>query len=60
MHEGFHCLCGLLSAGSVLYNNFPNKKVPQGTPSSSFLSIQERKDLFRKKNFASSNWYSPL
>lgn len=24
MHEGFHCLCGLLSASTVLYNNFPN------------------------------------
>mmetsp|Transcript_4349 Transcript_4349/g.7319 ORF Transcript_4349/g.7319 Transcript_4349/m.7319 type:complete len:595 (+) Transcript_4349:140-1924(+) len=23
-HEGFHCLCGLISAGTVLYNNFPN------------------------------------
>lgn len=25
MHEGFHCLCGLTSASTVLYNNFPNK-----------------------------------
>jgi len=25
MHEGFHCLCGLISASTVLYNNFPNK-----------------------------------
>ena len=24
MHEGFHCLCGLMSASTVLYNNFPN------------------------------------
>jgi hypothetical protein len=24
MHEGFHCLCGLVSASAVLYNNFPN------------------------------------
>jgi hypothetical protein len=24
MHEGFHCLCGLTSASTVLYNNFPN------------------------------------
>jgi hypothetical protein len=24
MHEGFHCLCGLLSASTVLYTNFPN------------------------------------
>jgi len=23
-HEGFHCLCGLISASTVLYNNFPN------------------------------------
>lgn len=23
-HEGFHCLCGLTSAATVLYNNFPN------------------------------------
>lgn len=23
-HEGFHCLCGLVSAGTVLYNNFPD------------------------------------
>ena len=23
-HEGLHCLCGLISAGTVLYNNFPN------------------------------------
>jgi hypothetical protein len=27
MHEGFHCLCGLLSASTVLYNNFPNSAV---------------------------------
>ncbi|KAG7349450.1 peroxisomal biogenesis factor 11 PEX11 [Nitzschia inconspicua] len=25
-HEGFHCLCGLISAGTVLYNNFPDAK----------------------------------
>lgn len=24
MHEGFHCLCGLMSASTVIYNNFPN------------------------------------
>ena len=24
LHEGFHCLCGLTSASTVLYNNFPN------------------------------------
>jgi len=24
MHEGFHCLCGLVSASTVIYNNFPN------------------------------------
>jgi len=24
MHEGFHCLCGLVSASTVMYNNFPN------------------------------------
>ena len=23
-HEGLHCLCGLISAGTVLYNNFPD------------------------------------
>ena len=23
-HEGFHCLCGLISASTVLYNNFSN------------------------------------
>lgn len=23
-HEGLHCLCGLLSAATVLYNNFPD------------------------------------
>eukprot|EP00970_Alexandrium_tamarense_P004158 scaffold695_cov196-Alexandrium_tamarense.AAC.20 len=23
-HEGLHCLCGLTSASTVLYNNFPN------------------------------------
>jgi hypothetical protein len=23
-HEGFHCLCGLISASTVLYSNFPN------------------------------------
>ena len=23
-HEGLHCLCGLISASTVLYNNFPN------------------------------------
>ena len=23
-HEGLHCLCGLVSASTVLYNNFPN------------------------------------
>ncbi|GKY93337.1 hypothetical protein MPSEU_000301300 [Mayamaea pseudoterrestris] len=26
MHEGFHCLCGLTSAATVLYNNFPDAK----------------------------------
>jgi len=25
-HEGLHCLGGLVSAGTVLYNNFPNAK----------------------------------
>eukprot|EP00980_Cylindrotheca_fusiformis_P027112 scaffold18886_cov108-Cylindrotheca_fusiformis.AAC.3 len=25
-HEGFHCLCGLISAGTVIYNNFPDSK----------------------------------
>lgn len=24
MNEGFHCVCGLLSASTVLYNNFPS------------------------------------
>jgi hypothetical protein len=24
MNEGFHCLCGLVSASTVLYSNFPN------------------------------------
>jgi Peroxisomal biogenesis factor 11 (PEX11) len=24
-HEGLHCVCGLVSAGTVLFNNFPNK-----------------------------------
>jgi hypothetical protein len=24
MHEGLHCLCGLISASTVIYNNFPN------------------------------------
>jgi hypothetical protein len=24
MHEGLHCLCGLISATTVIYNNFPN------------------------------------
>jgi Peroxisomal biogenesis factor 11 (PEX11) len=24
MHEGLHCLCGLISAATVLYNNFPD------------------------------------
>jgi hypothetical protein len=23
MHEGFHCLFGLISASAVLYNNYP-------------------------------------
>ncbi|KAL7426378.1 hypothetical protein ACHAXM_000427, partial [Skeletonema potamos] len=23
-HEGLHCLCGLISASTVLYSNFPN------------------------------------
>jgi len=26
MHEGFHCMLGLISASTVLYNNFPNVK----------------------------------
>lgn len=26
MHEGFHCLCGLTSASTVIYNSWPNKK----------------------------------
>ena len=25
-YEGFHCMCGLISAGTVLYNNFPDAK----------------------------------
>ena len=25
-HEGFHCLCGLISASTVIYNNFPDAK----------------------------------
>jgi hypothetical protein len=25
-HEGFHCVCGLISAGTVVYNNFPDAK----------------------------------
>lgn len=25
-HEGLHCLCGLTSAATVLYNNYPNAK----------------------------------
>lgn len=29
MHEGFHCLCGLVSAGTVLYANYPTTT---GTP----------------------------
>ena len=24
MHEGFHCLCGIVSASAVLYANYPN------------------------------------
>lgn len=24
LHEGLHCLCGLISASTVLYSNFPN------------------------------------
>ena len=24
-HEGLHCVCGLVSAGTVLFNNFPDK-----------------------------------
>jgi hypothetical protein len=24
MNEGFHCLCGIVSASTVLYSNFPN------------------------------------
>jgi Peroxisomal biogenesis factor 11 (PEX11) len=27
MNEGVHCLCGLLSASTVLYNNYPNAAV---------------------------------
>lgn len=23
-HEGLHCLCGLISASTVIYNNFPD------------------------------------
>ncbi|KAL7483976.1 hypothetical protein ACHAW6_009620 [Cyclotella cf. meneghiniana] len=23
-HEGLHCCCGLISAGTVLFGNFPN------------------------------------
>ncbi|CAJ1934264.1 unnamed protein product [Cylindrotheca closterium] len=25
-HEGIHCMCGLISAGTVIYNNFPDSK----------------------------------
>jgi Peroxisomal biogenesis factor 11 (PEX11) len=25
MHEGFHCLCGLVSASTVIYANYPNE-----------------------------------
>jgi hypothetical protein len=25
-HEGLHCMCGLISAGTVIYNNFPDSK----------------------------------
>ena len=28
-HEAIHCLCGLISAGTSLYNNFPDAKVIQ-------------------------------
>jgi hypothetical protein len=28
MHEGLHCVAGLVSASTVIYNNFPNKKTP--------------------------------
>jgi len=59
MHEGFHCVCGLISAGTVLFNSFPIKPtIPESD--ARLLSISERKELFRKKNFASSNWYFPL
>jgi hypothetical protein len=33
MHEGFHCLCGLVSASAVLYNNFPNSNGSSAGPS---------------------------
>ena len=26
-HEGLHCLCGLISASTVLYDSFPNKGI---------------------------------
>ena len=26
LHEGIHCCCGIISACTVLYNTFPNKK----------------------------------
>jgi hypothetical protein len=51
MNEGFHCLCGLLSAGTVLYNNFPENKQRVVKEK----STEERKAAFRKS--ASSNWY---
>ena len=31
LHEGLHCLCGLLSASTVLHNNFPNAAPPTRT-----------------------------
>jgi Peroxisomal biogenesis factor 11 (PEX11) len=30
MHEGFHCVCGLVSASAVLYANYPN--APKAAP----------------------------
>jgi Peroxisomal biogenesis factor 11 (PEX11) len=32
MHEGFHCLCGLVSASTVLYANYPNAPKESAAP----------------------------
>jgi len=51
MNEGFHCFCGLLSAGTVIFNNFPNKKIDADP------TLAERRAAFRRS--ASSNWHAP-